>query len=61
MIMGGGVSQAFDLLHPMIAAAIRSSAMPPFRDVEIVAAMLGDNAGLAGAAALVWERQGQAG
>ena len=46
---------------PMIAAAFRSSAMPPFRDVEIVAAMLGDNAGLAGAAALVWERQGQSG
>ena len=32
--------------------------MPAFRDVEIVAATLGDNAGLAGAASLVWERQG---
>ena len=61
LVMGGGVSQAFDLLHPVIAATIRSSAMPPFRDVEIIPAILGDNAGLAGAAALVWERQGQAG
>ena len=59
IVMGGGVSQAFDLLHPKIAAAFRASAMPPFRDVRIVAAMCGDNAGLAGAAALIRERKGQ--
>jgi glucokinase len=61
IVMGGGVSQAFDLLHENIATAFRASAMPPFRDTQIVAAMLGDNAGLAGAAALVWEREGRPG
>jgi glucokinase len=61
IVMGGGVSQAFDLLHHDIAATFRASAMPPFRATEIVPAMLGDNAGLAGAAALVWEREGRQG
>jgi glucokinase len=61
IIMGGGVSQAFDLLLPGIASVVRSSAMPAFRDAQIVAATLGDNAGLAGAASLVWERQAQSG
>ena len=61
IVMGGGVSQAFDLLQANIAATFRASAMPPFRDTEIVPAMLGDNAGLAGAAALVWEREGHSG
>ena len=56
--MGGGVSQAFDLLHENIVAAFRASAMLPFHDTKIVAAMLGDNAGLAGAAALVWAKEG---
>ena len=55
IVMGGGVSQAFDLLHPKIVAAFRTSAMPPFRDTAVVAAKLADNAGLVGAAALVWE------
>ena len=61
IVMGGGVSQAFDLLHENIAGAFRRSAMPPFRDTRIVAAKLGDNAGLAGAAALVWTREGRSG
>lgn len=61
IVMGGGVSQAFDFLHENIVAAFRASAMPPFRDTEIVPALLGDNAGLAGAAALVWEREGRSG
>jgi glucokinase len=56
IVMGGGVSQAFDLLYPGIASIFRESAMPPFRDTKIVAAELGDNAGLAGAAALAHER-----
>lgn len=60
IVMGGGVSQAFDLLETGIAATFRSTAMPPFRDVAIVTATLGDNAGLAGAAALVREREGRA-
>jgi glucokinase len=57
IVMGGGVSQAFDLLQDGIAASFRASAMPPFRAVKIAPADLGDNAGLAGAAALAWERQ----
>jgi glucokinase len=57
IVMGGGVSQAFDLLQAGIAASFRASAMPPFRVVKIVPAGLGDNAGLAGAAALAWECQ----
>jgi glucokinase len=61
IVMGGGVSQAFDLFHPKIAAAFCASAMPPFRDVRIVAAICGDNAGLAGAAALAREMKGQTG
>ena len=52
LIMGGGVSQALDLMLPRIHSRMRQSAMAPFRSVEVVPAALGDNAGLAGAAAL---------
>jgi len=51
VIMGGGVSRAFDLMAEGIAAKIRRDAMPPFRDVGVVAAELGENSGLIGAAA----------
>jgi len=61
LIMGGGVAQGFDLLQAGIADVMRSSAMAPFRDVEIVPASLGDNAGLVGAAASIWEREPEAG
>jgi glucokinase len=57
IIMGGGVSHAFDLLREGIATSFHTPAMPPFRSVKIVSAMLGDNAGLLGAAALAWERR----
>jgi len=40
---------------------VRSQAMRAFRDVQMVAATLGENAGLAGAASLVRERQRQSG
>jgi glucokinase len=60
LIMGGGVAQGFDLLQEGIADVMRSSAMAPFRDVEIVPASLGDNAGLVGAAASVWEGEHRA-
>ena len=52
LIVGGGVSQALDLLHPRIMAQINRHAMLPFRDIEIVRAGLGDNSGLVGAAML---------
>ncbi len=56
LIMGGGVSNAFDLMSDRIHAVIRRDAMPPFRDVPVVRAGLGDNAGLVGVAMLALER-----
>lgn len=53
VIMGGGVSHGFDLMEARIHAVIRNTALPSFRDVPVVRAGLGDNAGLVGAAALV--------
>lgn len=53
VVIGGGVSAGFDLLQPGIAAQIARRAMPPFRDVPVVPAALGPNAGLVGAASLV--------
>jgi glucokinase len=52
IIMGGGVSQAFDLLEHDVHAVIRRDAMPPFKTVPVVRSLLGDNSGLIGAAAL---------
>lgn len=52
VIMGGGVSNAYDLLEVDIHRVIQRDALPPFRDVRVVPAGLGDNSGLIGAAAL---------
>jgi glucokinase len=52
IVMGGGVSHAFDILDEGIHAAIRRDAMSPLGDVKVVRAQLGENAGLVGAAAL---------
>ena len=52
IIMGGGVSQAFDLLSAGIHRRIGQDAMAPFKDVQVVPAELGDNCGLIGAASL---------
>lgn len=56
VVMGGGVSNAFDLMSERIHAVIRRDAMQPFKDVPVVLAELGDNAGLVGAAALSLEQ-----
>ena len=56
IVMGGGVSQAFDLLAPGIRRTLESTALPPFRDVAVLPSALGDNAGIIGAALLVWDR-----
>jgi glucokinase len=56
IIVGGGVSQGLDLMLARILDRVRHLVMPPFRDVEIVKAKLGDNAGLIGAAAMAIER-----
>jgi predicted NBD/HSP70 family sugar kinase len=52
VIMGGGVSNAFDLLERDIHAVIRRDALPPFKTVPVVRAGLGHDSGLIGAAAL---------
>jgi glucokinase len=52
IIMGGGVSQAFDLMEDRLIERVRQDVMPPFRDVRILQATLGDNSGLVGAATL---------
>ena len=52
VIMGGGVSNAFDLMDYGIHAVVQRDAMQPFKAVPIVRAGLGDNSGLVGAAAL---------
>ena len=58
IIMGGGVSAAFDLMERRIHAVIRERAMAAFRDVSVVPAGLGINSGLVGAAALALGRYG---
>ena len=55
IVMGGGVSEGFDLLQDKIHATIRACAMAAFRDVPVVKAGLGGNSGLIGAAALALE------
>ena len=57
VVIGGGVSAGFDLLHPGINRHVQAFAMPPFRAVPVVAAQLGPNSGLVGAAGLVLARQ----
>jgi glucokinase len=54
VIIGGGLSNAFDQLQPGIAHYIAENAMPAFRDVHLVRAGLGGNSGLIGAAAMVF-------
>jgi glucokinase len=58
IIMGGGVSAAFDLMQDDIRAVFQDEALAPQRPVEIVAAELGGNAGLIGAT-LLGETQGE--
>lgn len=53
VVVGGGVSNGFDLLHPGIERHVRTWALPPFRAVPVVAARLGQNSGLVGAASLM--------
>ena len=54
IIIGGGLSNAFDQLHPGIDAYIRQNAMLAFKDVPVVRAALGGNSGLIGAASMVF-------
>jgi glucokinase len=53
LVMGGGISNGFDLLRETIEATIRNRVMPAYRDVPVVPAQLGRHAGLIGAASLI--------
>jgi glucokinase len=52
VVLGGGVSAAFERFAPALRERVKASAMPAFRAVKVVPAALGDNCGLVGAAAL---------
>ena len=52
LIVGGGLSSALDLMMVGIRRQIDRYAMPAFRDIQVVPALLGDNSGLIGAADL---------
>lgn len=53
IVMGGGISEGYDLLRMPIEATIRERAMFAYRDVPVVRAQLGRHAGLIGAASLI--------
>jgi glucokinase len=53
IIVGGGLSAAMDLMQEEIGRTIRDRALAAYRDVPVVVAALGGNAGLVGAATLV--------
>lgn len=56
IVIGGGMSQNLDLLLPTIQDVIRKRGLPHQRDREpIVKAELGDDMGLLGAAALIFD------
>ncbi len=57
VILGGGVSNGFDLLAPAILSRLQLNAMPAFRDIPVVPAALGENSGLVGAANLIFEAE----
>jgi len=54
VVVGGGVADAFDLMSADITRVMQASAMPAYRDVPVKRAALGHDAGLFGAASLVW-------
>jgi len=55
-VVGGGVARAADLLLPPLHRALRSHGVLDFlRDLTVCTAVLGGDAGLVGAAALVFE------
>ncbi len=55
LIMGGGLSRQFAMLEQGILHSLRSCAMPAFRETPVVAAALGQDSGLLGAASLAFD------
>jgi len=58
VIIGGGVSQAGDLIFGPVRRIVAERAMPNYRKVQILPASLGDDVGLYGSAALVLAEMG---
>ncbi|MDO8689944.1 MAG: ROK family protein [Dehalococcoidia bacterium] len=58
VIIGGGVSQAGELIFAPVRRIIAERAMPNFRKTEVIPAALGDDVGLYGAAALTLAETG---
>ncbi|MDP3703396.1 MAG: ROK family protein [Candidatus Omnitrophota bacterium] len=55
VVIGGGVANAWTWFAPSLQQALRAHAMTvPGRHVKVVRAKLGDQAGIVGAAVLVW-------
>ena len=55
IVVGGSVSLMGAMLFEPIRATVRQYVMPPYRDRPIVPALLGDDCGLLGAAALAFD------
>ncbi len=56
--ISGGMTGAWDLLHPAIEAGLQKALIPPQQDkVQVVASALNDHAGLLGAALLACEQR----
>ena len=55
VVLGGSVTLMGELLFEPLRATVKQFALAPYRDIPIVRVALGDDAGLAGAAALAFE------
>ncbi len=56
IVIGGGFGEAFDLLLEPALETLRRDALPPGRDrVRVVAAELGEEAGMVGAGLIAFE------
>ncbi|HEY2280751.1 MAG TPA: ROK family protein [Streptosporangiaceae bacterium] len=58
IIIGGGLSGAGDVLLEPLRRGVAARVTPPQRHPELVRAVLGEQAGLLGAALLAWEKVG---
>ena len=57
IVVGGAVSQQWNVLWPIVETYVLSHAMKPYRQrLNVIRSSLGDDIGLLGAAALVWRK-----
>lgn len=60
VVIGGRFARAWEIFHPPLAEELhRRLTMLPFDSVQVSPAQLGDDAGLVGAAYLVWQAVGE--